>query len=280
MGSWCCRFAGTARTPCRRASRETSRRASPGCPVDPGAGSGASPASRAAPGASPAARRRLWRRTISSLRSRTTARRGRPGATTLESQRCRPCRSRVPAGARRTLVGARRTARPGAPRGTLGAAPDFVALLVSAGAEVNAEDHRGGRPLARMLWAFPAQSCHVKILEILLRAGATLDSVQRDESFDALLDSRDDPDNEHFVAMSDIVASVRKHGSWKAHCIAPHRMVLRLRSLVARGRAKPARTRHRTSGMPARSRQALDFLVRQGDNGIVWNILSYWRATK
>ena len=33
-------------------------------------------------------------------------------------------------------------------------------------------------------------------------------------------------------------------------------------------------------GMPARSRQALDFLVRQGDNGIVWNILSYWRATK
>ena len=165
-------------------------------------------------------------------------------------------------------------------RGTLGAAPDFVALLVSAGAEVNAEDHRGGRPLARMLWAFPAQSCHVKILEILLRAGATLDSVQRDESFDALLDSRDDPDNEHFVAMSDIVASVRKHGSWKAHCIAPHRMVLRLRSLVARGRAKPARTRHRTSGMPARSRQALDFLVRQGDNGIVWNILSYWRATK
>ena len=130
-----------------------------------------------------------------------------------------------------------------------------------------------------MLWAFPAQSCHVKILEILLRAGATLDSVQRDESFDALLDSRDDPDNEHFVAMSDIVASVRKHGSWKAHCIAPHRMVLRLRSLVARGRAKPARTRHRTSGMPARSRQALDFLVRQGDNGIVWNILSYWRET-
>ena len=25
--------------------------------------------------------------------------------------------------------------------------------------------------------------------------------------------------------------------------------------------------------------RALDFLVRQGDNGIVWNILSFWHAT-
>ncbi len=105
-------------------------------------------------------------------------------------------------------------------------------------------------------------------------------SLRRD-GIDALLQTYpDDSRNEHFVAMCDMVASVRKHGSWKAHCIAPHRMVLRLRSLVARGRAKPARTRHRTSGMPARSRQALHFIVRQGDNGIVWNILSYWRAAK
>ena len=99
MGSWCCRFAATARRPCRRPANP---RAIPGCPVDPGAGSGASPASRAAPGASPAARRRPGRKTRSSPRSRTTARRGRPGATTLESQRCRRCPSRVPVGARRT----------------------------------------------------------------------------------------------------------------------------------------------------------------------------------
>ncbi len=30
-GSWCCRSAARGRTPCRRASREKSRRASPGC---------------------------------------------------------------------------------------------------------------------------------------------------------------------------------------------------------------------------------------------------------
>ncbi len=164
--------------------------------------------------------------------------------------------------------------------GTLGsAAPDFVSLLVSAGAEVNAGDHDGHRPLARMLWAFPARPCHVKILEILLRAGATLDSVRNNDSFDALLQTHGyGSRNEHFVAMSDMVASVRRHGSWKAHCIAPHRMVLRLRSLVARGRAKLPRARRRSQA--SASSQALYFIVRQGDNGIVWNILSYWQATK
>ena len=130
-----------------------------------------------------------------------------------------------------------------------------------------------------MFWAFPAQPCHVKILEILLRAGATLDSVRNNDSFDALLQTHGyGSRNEHFVAMSDMVASVRRHGSWKAHCIAPHRMVLRLRSLVTRGRAKLPRARRRSQA--SASSQALYFIVRQGDNGIVWKILSYWRATK
>ena len=130
----------------------------------------------------------------------------------------------------------------------------------------------------RIMWEFPARACHVKLLEIMLRAGASLDSVQYNQPFDALLQSNRGSRNEHFVAMREIVASVRRHGSWKAHCIAPHRMVLRLRSLVARGRAKLPRARRRSQA--SASSQALYFLVRQGDNGIVWNILSYWRATK
>jgi hypothetical protein len=69
-----------------------------------------------------------------------------------------------------------------------------------------------------------------------------------------------------------LVASVRAAGSWKAHCRLAHKQVLRLRSLVVRGRAK-LRTRRRLS----RDACALEFLVRQGDNGIVWNILSFWR---
>ena len=51
--------------------------------------------------------------------------------------------------------------------------------------------------------------------------------------------------------------------------------------LVARGRVKlPSRTRRRSPrGRQARQARALEFVVRQGDNGIVWNILSFWRET-
>ena len=72
-----------------------------------------------------------------------------------------------------------------------------------------------------------------------------------------------------------LAVSVRAAGSWKAHCRLAHKEVLRLRSLVARGRVKLPRT-CRTRGRDAR---ALEFIVRQGDNGIVWKILSYWRET-
>ena len=52
-------------------------------------------------------------------------------------------------------------------------------------------------------------------------------------------------------------------------------------TLVARGRVKlPSRTRRRSPrGREARQARALEFVVRQGDNGIVWHILSFWRET-
>ena len=85
---------------------------------------------------------------------------------------------------------------------------------------------------------------------------------------------------DHFRAIEELVASVRQHGSWKAHCRAGHRQILRIRSLVAHGRAKLPRTRRRSPrGRDARLERALEFVLRQGDNGIVWNILSYWRET-
>ena len=64
-------------------------------------------------------------------------------------------------------------------------------------------------------------------------------------------------------------ARVRAAGSWKQYCRRDHKQILRLRSLIARGRA---RERLATS-------RAMKFIVRQGDNGIVWTILSFWRAT-
>ena len=164
-----------------------------------------------------------------------------------------------------------------------GASPEFVSVLVAAGAQVNAEDDDAVRPLGRVLLDTIAAPHHVRIVEILLRSGATLDFACGDDSFDEILrDGRAaDPMGvtDHFHAIEEIVASVRQHGSWKAHCRVAHKQILRIRSLVARGRIKLNRPRRRPRGHDARQQRALDFLVRQGDNGIVWNILSYWRET-
>ena len=118
----------------------------------------------------------------------------------------------------------------------------------------------------------------IDVVTTLLRAGASLDS--SDQSFEERLNEIDEG-TEHGNAIRTLVASVRAAGSWKAHCKLAHKEVLRLRSLVARGRVKlPSRTRRRSPrGRDVRQERALEFLVRQGDNGIVWNILSFWRAT-
>ena len=76
-------------------------------------------------------------------------------------------------------------------------------------------------------------------------------------------------DNDSFLQAKALINGVRAEGSWKAFCRRDHKQILRLRSLVARGRA---RERLATS-------RAMKFIVRQGDNGIVWNILSFWQAT-
>ena len=86
-------------------------------------------------------------------------------------------------------------------------------------------------------------------------------------SFEEHLNHIEGPSAAHVGAIRTLVASVRAAGSWKAHCRRPHKQILRLRSLVARGR-----TRERLA-----TTRAIRFIVRQGDNGIVWNILSYWR---
>jgi hypothetical protein len=70
--------------------------------------------------------------------------------------------------------------------------------------------------------------------------------------------------NEHWIAIKALVAGVRKHGTYKRHMRAPHREVLAVRGLAQRGKL---RTDH----------PALAFLAKQGDNGAVWHILSYWR---
>ena len=159
----------------------------------------------------------------------------------------------------------------------------MVSMLVAAGAAVNAETHGGPwqRVHTPLFSIVELSASTIDVVTVLLRAGASLDFQHRlkgPQSFEehldhviALEDDIDlDPDQlEHVGAIRSLVASVRAAGSWKAHCRLPHKQILRLRSLVARGRTKERLATTR----------AIRFIVRQGDNGIVWNILSYWRET-
>ena len=73
-----------------------------------------------------------------------------------------------------------------------------------------------------------------------------------------------------------LVSGVRRAGSFKRYVREPHREVLLLRGLAMRGHLVP---RRRTRGA-AEWKAAVAFLARHGDNGVVWNVLSFWRATK
>ena len=78
--------------------------------------------------------------------------------------------------------------------------------------------------------------------------------------------------------MRTLVAGVRRNGSFKRYVREPHREVLALRGLAMRGYLAPKRTR-RTRG-DQKWKAAVAFLAKQGDNGIVWHILTYWRPTE
>ena len=64
----------------------------------------------------------------------------------------------------------------------------------------------------------------------------------------------------------------------KRYVREPHREFLALRGLAMRGHLAPMGTR-RTRGAQ-KWKAAVAFLAWHGDNGVVWNVLSFWRATK
>ena len=128
---------------------------------------------------------------------------------------------------------------------------------------------------------------------MLLRAGAPLDDYAnysgegRRFSADATLrlGARNSPalaQNEAFIEAKALIDGVRACGGrWTSYCRLPHKEVLRLRSLVSRGRALPVRTqRRRPRGRDGRQDGAVTFLCKLGDNGVVWKILEFWQATR
>ena len=74
--------------------------------------------------------------------------------------------------------------------------------------------------------------------------------------------------DEHWLACKGIILGVRAAGSWRAYARLPRKRVLRLRSLMLRGRAKPRRT-----GAP--NVVARTFKL---PNEMVWKVLAFWRV--
>ncbi len=73
-------------------------------------------------------------------------------------------------------------------------------------------------------------------------------------------------ENEHWCVTKRLVAGVRQHGSYKRYARSFHRDVLAVRGLAQRGKLRT-------------DDPVLHFLARLGDNGVVWHVLSFWRAT-
>ena len=172
---------------------------------------------------------------------------------------------------------------------------DMIRLLLDAKANPNAKDECGRIASVGYGWGeldmkvtplynairtiVPHSNPHYefrpRIVRMLLRAGASLDSccyrLGNDETIEEVMQARETTapallEYDGWLATKALVAGVRKHGTYKKYMRAPHRDVLTMRGLAQRGKVQ---TDHR----------ALSFLAMQGDNGIVWNILSYWRAT-
>ena len=174
-------------------------------------------------------------------------------------------------------------------------APGIVACLLSAGADPNLRlaDHldqngepsstseANATPIIGAIRVFLGSdgSWHLPVVARLLRAGASLDNSEGQSADEWLADEeRRWPDlvDGHFKAAKALIHGVRAAGSWKKYCRArcPHREILALRGLAMRGYITPYQ-RRRTRG--AEYKIAIAFVARLGDNGIVWNILSFWR---
>ena len=139
----------------------------------------------------------------------------------------------------------------------------------------------------------PNDHLSLEITTALLRAGARVESIVEHstsgETFsaswclDQALAARPElAEDECFIKAKELIVGIQEDGSFKRFMRRPHRSVLRLRSLFARGRATPPcaiRCRRMRCYGAARQDYAMEFLIKQPDNGIAWNILSFWRAS-
>ena len=149
----------------------------------------------------------------------------------------------------------------------------MISLLLSAGADVNARTkHTGTTPIFFSVnFLSRPRATLLVIFERLLRAGSELDNISEGPFSDSLgsLSASSEyvfealSTDASFQEIKSITAKVLAAGSYGAYLHEQRKQVLSLRSLANRGRA-------------ATVDPVMNFLVRLGDNGVLWNVLSHW----
>ena len=157
----------------------------------------------------------------------------------------------------------------------------LIQLLLDAGANVNARNCDGETPLAIALFLSvwrdynDAARASLDMITRFLRAGAALDAIRGDnKSIEDLLreEGHRYRESSHYCALVALISDVRAAGStWKGYVRALPKELLRLRSLVARGRAREKkRLRAKTP------REIALLFAPTFPNELFWGIMTYW----
>ena len=108
----------------------------------------------------------------------------------------------------------------------------------------------------------------------LLRAGAALDAIQGDASVEDWLRSvgNEHDESPHFCALKALLSDLRAAGSsWKGYVRVLPKELLRLRSLIARGRAREKKR------LRAKTPREIALLFEPTfPNELFWRVLEYW----
>ena len=181
---------------------------------------------------------------------------------------------------------------------------DMLDLMLAAGGNVKAKTSGGGpgyieTPLGRLLrtvrsmnYVYGPVRNFPSTVAALLRAGSELDDIcvravsgasymsaeNLLRQFHQFIITIHGPHpfiiagaKEKCIEVERMIQGVRAAGNWKAYIRRPHKDVCAVRGLVTKGFLAPP-------GGGSKYERAIAFVVKQGDNGIVWKVLSYWRA--
>jgi hypothetical protein len=158
--------------------------------------------------------------------------------------------------------------------------PQEADVLLKAGAAVDARDHDGDTALM-----FAASSNKYDVVRYLLESGADISATTNRGDTVCVRCSQSSG------RIRRLLESVQTAGSWRSYVNAPRVALVRLRTLCARGRARPPSARRAPilarlfavappPSTPKHARLASRQLQRPIPNEIFWLVLSFWRTDR